>query len=147
MTKEPSRISIVDETDAASGQTSARFGPATEVRRQVNYHNIWFGSTVEPETAGANAQIFWVLWIKKDATSSDPAWTVPNLAAETFNQRIIACGVGSAANESPWNFSSHLNSSRNLLPGEELVFTTRILGLSTGNASVVNILCAGETGS
>jgi len=146
MVQEPRRINVANEDDNVGGQSSARFGPSTEVRRQVNYHNIWWTIGLEPENADANAQGFWILWIKKDATASDPAFTTANLNAETFNQRIIALGQWSATNQSPFNMSSHLNSSRNLLPGEELVITVRSEGITAGQVSVMLTLQAGETG-
>ncbi len=147
MTQEAKRISMADEVDSVSGQSSARFGPSAVVRRAVNYHNIWWGISIEPETQDANSNGVWVLWIKKDSTAADPVFSSGNIQNETFNQRIIACGNWAASNQTPFNMSNHMNSSRNLLAGEELVCTIRVFGLSAGNQRTLITLCAGETGA
>ncbi len=146
--QEPKRIAEALSTTLAPGnQLSARFGPEA-VRRKVNYHNIWWGVAVEVENAGANATFRWVLFIKRDSTATDPVFSLANIQAETFNQRIIACGVGAASNEMPYTLpAQHMNSSRNLLVGEELVLTLNIQGITAGQITAHCILCAGQTGN
>jgi len=146
--QEPKRINEgFSTTLVPTNQLNARFGPASEVRRSVNYHNIWWGMSVEPENADANATGRWILWIKKDATAADPTFSGANINAETFNQRIIACGVWAASNQSPYTMpAQHMNSSRTLLVGEELVITLQIQGISAGEITAHVILCAGQTG-
>ncbi len=146
MAQEAKRIGLTSTAVGLNGQVTSGFGPSTTVRREVNYHNIWFGLIAEPEADGANANGNWALWLKKDAAAGDALFTDANIQAETFNQRIIACGVWAGANESPFNFSSQLKSSRNLLAGEEIRLSIHVDGITGGNVRLRSMLCAGETG-
>jgi len=145
MVNEPKRIDITETNVGVAGQVSARFGPGTGtiLRRLTNYHNIWFGCSVEPETAGANSQGTWVLWLKPVVANPDVVWNDANIVGADFNQLIIACGVWGAANETPYNFSSQLKSSRNIVANQELVFSVHQTGISADLASIRTILCAG----
>ena len=146
MVNEPKRISGNTTAPGAVGGTGiSRMGPGTgtDVRRLVNFHNIWWGFSVEPESAGANAAGTWVLWQNQDASATDPLWNFTTLGDGSQNMRIIACGVWAASNESPFNFSSHLNSSRNLVVNNELVLTVTLTGLTAGAARINTLLCAG----
>ncbi len=144
MVNQPKRIEVIEGTDAVNGQTTVDFGPGTGtiLRRLVNYHNIWWGFTVEPELADANAQGTWILWVKPDETQADTDWTDANIVSNNFNQFIIACGVWGASNEMPYTFSSQLRTSRNLVANQRLALTVHTTGLTTGNVSVRCILCA-----
>ena len=145
MVNEPKRLSFATAANSVGQQLSVRFGPGTGsiLRRLTNYHNIWFGVGVEPETADANANGTWVLWEKRDTNASDTQWSIANLNSDNFNMQIIACGVFVASNQTPWNFSSQLKSSRNFVANQELVFSLRLEGVSAGNVRVNMSLCAG----
>ncbi len=139
MANEPKRIEV-DETAIGVGvQNSVRFGPGTGtiLRRLTNYHNIWFGCGIEPQTADANANGKWILWQKPDAAQVDGVFSDTNINAGLLNMNIIACGVWSASNQSPYNFSSQLKSSRNMVANQELVFTVRVDGITSGNVAAM----------
>ena len=145
MVNEPKRISITSASGGVGAQSSSRFGPGTGtiLRRLVNYHNIWFGIVIEPENADANANGSWVLWENRDTNVADPVWTDALIDGGDQNMKVIACGVWGASNQTPYNFSSQLKSSRNFVANQELVLSARINGISAGNALVRTILCAG----
>ncbi len=145
MVSEPKRVQADSANVVLNGQTSSRFGPGTGtiLRRLTNYHNIWFGFGVEPIDIDQNANGTWVLWHNQDATATDPDWTFTTLGDGTQNMRIIACGVWFASNQTPFNFSSQLKSSRNMVANNELVLTIRIVGTTATNNRVNTILCAG----
>ena len=144
MVNQPKRINVEIDSHAVNTQTSARFGPGTGtiLRRLVNYHNIWFGFTAEPELADANAQGNWVLWQKSDTNTTDPVFTDLEINSGDINMVIIACGVFAASNQTPYTFSSQLKSSRNLVANQELVLTIHLTGVSSGSVSTKKILCA-----
>ncbi len=147
MVQEPKRIEISKGIlTGANVQQSARFGPGTGtiIRRLTNYHNIWGGFSVEPQTADANANGWWILWLNGDTNTTDPAWNDTNINSGNFNMLIIACGTWMASNESPFNaVPIHLNSSRNLVANQELVLTVRQNGITAGNSQCNIMLCAG----
>jgi len=146
MVNEPKRISGDTSNPGAIGGTGvSRFGPGTGtiLRRLTNYHNIWWGFTCEPSTAGANAAGIWVLWQNQDATATDPVWDFTTLGDGTQNMRIIACGLWAASNETAYVFSSNLKSSRNMVANNELVLTVTVTGLSAGAVRINTLLCAG----
>ena len=144
MVNQPKRIDLITASQPVNVQTSARFGPGvgTILRRLVNYHNIWLGISCEPTNADVNAQGTWVLWLKPDVTQTDVQWTDANLDSDDFNQMIIACGVWGASNQTPYNFSSQLKSSRNLVANQELVLSVNRTGVTSGNVIIKVILCA-----
>ena len=146
MVNEPKRIDIQTSLSGVNFQTIARFGPGTGniLRRLTNYHNIWAGLMVEPETADANAHGLWVLWQKSNTNVADTDWTLANLQSDNFNMQVIACGLWGASNQTPYNMQPlHLNSSRNMVANQELVFTCKNLGQTAGNSRIVVSLCAG----
>ncbi len=108
----------------------------------VNFHNIWIGVAVEPETAGANAQGTWIL-IRNPENQTLPAFTDVVLNNETNNINIIACGIWSASNEAPFNMvPTQIKTSRNLNPGDELVILSIVTGITAGSASNRVMICA-----
>ena len=146
MVQEPKRISINEDTATAGFDITARFGPGTGtiLRRLVNYHNIWGSFSCEPITADANANGWWILWLKPDVTQTDPIWTETVINANDFNQMIIACGTWMASNQTPFTSDPiHLNSSRNLVANQELVLSVFVNGLTTGAIQINVMLCAG----
>ena len=145
MVNEPKRIDITDATAGAGAVIISRFGPGTGtiLRRLSNYHNIWWGFVVEPENADANANGMWVLWEKRDTNNPDPSFSPANINTGDINMVIIACGAWAASNQTPFNFSSQLKSSRNFVANQELVLTVRVNGISAGVARIITTLCAG----
>ena len=146
MVNEPKRIDLFTIGNVGvAGQVSARFGPGTGtiLRRLTNYHNIWGSVLVEPQDADANANGWWILWLKPDVTNPDPVYSQANILAQDFNQMIIACGTVGSSNQTPFNKEIHLNSSRNLVANMELVLTYHQNGISSGQARVSLLLCAG----
>ncbi len=140
------RIQLTDATLAAGGQSNVILTVPDEPREAVNFHNIWAGFTVEPETAGANAQGIWVLYKIPLSTTPIPSISVANLNLEVFNFDIIACGVWGASNETPFTMEPiHPETSRTLNAGERLLLSVDVTGLTTGNASIISILCAHTT--
>ena len=96
------RIAVNENNDSAGQATSATLQTPTEPREETNYHNIWGAVSVEPQNSGANCQGTWLLWIvRENATLATLTDVVVN--GETNNATIIACGVFSASNESPYN--------------------------------------------
>ncbi len=127
-------------------QLSVSMFPPDEPREEINYHNIWASVTAEPEDAGANSSGVWVLWIKTDQTAADATFTLANLQAETFNQRIIACGAWAASNESPYSSGPiHPLTSRTLMVGEALKLSIIAHGQTIGDTSYNVLLCAHTT--
>ena len=144
MVNQPKRIAVVTSAQGLNVQTSVAFGPGVGsiLRRLVNYHNIWFGLSCEPIDADANAQGTWVLWLKPDDTQTDTQWTDANINSDNFNQMIIACGIWGASNQTPYNFSSQLKSSRNLVANQSMVLSVNRTGITAGLVTVKAILCA-----
>ena len=145
MVQEPKRIDVNDTTFAVGATRRAGFGPGvgTILRRLTNYHNIWASFCVEPQDADANANGFWILWLKPDVAQTDPVFDSAEFNAGTKNMVIIACGCWTASNQTPFNKEIHLNSSRNLVANQELVLTVRQNGLTSGSSRVLIMLCAG----
>ncbi len=147
MVNEPKRISVLESSPAlgVGGQHSVRFGPGTGtiIRRLTNYHNIWWGFSIEPQDAAANANGIWVLWNKMNTNEADTTWSLANILTDNFTMQIIACGVWAASNESPYNFGSNLKSSRNFVANQELVLSVHVNGSSAGLVHVISSLCAG----
>ena len=145
MVQEPKRIDTNDTTFAAGATRRVAFGPGTGtiLRRLTNYHNIWGSFCVEPQDADANANGFWILWLKPDVAQTDPVFDSTELNSGTKNMVIIACGCWTASNQTPFNKEIHINSSRNLVANQELVLTVRQNGLTTGSSRVLIMLCAG----
>ncbi len=145
MVNQPKRIDMVTtDTVAIGGFGISRFGPGTGtiLRRLVNYHNIWYGFSIEPTTQDANLGGKWILWLKNNVNDTDPLFTDTEINSGDFNNLIIACGVFAASNQAPYIFSSQLGTSRNLVANMELVLTVRIDGMTAGVATIKTALCA-----
>ncbi len=144
MVNQPKRMDITNGDSGVGGQVNARFGPGTGtiIRRLTNYHNIWWGISAEPENADANANGQWVLWLKENVTPADTVWSQANINSQDFNMQVIACGVWAASNQTPFNFSSQLKTSRNLVANQELVITVHVNGVTAGVVNFNVVLCA-----
>ncbi len=147
MVDQPKRIAMQSQTRAVNQQSDVAFGPGTGsiLRRMVNYHNIWWSFSVEPEDAAANAGGLWVLWVRKNVLGPLTQWTNAVIDADTNTMEVIACGVWAASNETPYTFGSHMNSSRNLVANQELILSVNVHGLTAGLARVRTMLCASLT--
>ena len=136
------RINVNENNLGAGGQVSVELLVPDEPREEINFHNIWIGANVEPQDAGANAQGTWVLWIRRDG-QADFIYTDVNLRLEQQNQKIVACGVYGCSNESTWTLPpTTIKTSRNLGPGDRLVLSVIVTGLTAGLASIRCMLCA-----
>ncbi len=139
------RIQVLESNDGAGGETSVVLVVPTDPREEVNFHNIWGSVSVEPQNAGVNCQGTWILGIQRE-NATFPIYTDTVVNDETNNPYIIACGVFSASNESPFN-SAPINpkTSRTLQPGDKLVLSSVITGITAGLASNRVMLCAHTT--
>ena len=144
MVNQPKRINLAVDSLAQGAQSDARFGPGTGtiIRRLTNYHNIWGSIAVEPANADANQQGIWVLWLKANTNSADTTWSQATIDADDNTMEVIACGVFSCSNQTPFNKEIHLNSSRNLVANQELVLSVNLHASTAGNATVRVLLCA-----
>ncbi len=146
MVNEPKRISMLRPTSVvAAGQVDARFGPGTGtiIRRLTNYHNVWFGFSATPNDADANANGQWVLWEKRNTNDTDTVWSLANILTDNFTMQIIACGTFDCSNQTPYNFTSQLKSSRNFVANQELVMSVHVEFVSAGSVGITASLCAG----
>ena len=139
------RIQVAETNDGAGGQTSVELSVPSEPREEVNFHNIWGSVTVEPETAAANAQGTWVLYRQLDPAAPQVTFTDAFLNLETLNVDIIACGVWSASNETPYNTSFQIKTSRNIPSGGRLILSNTVTGITADLASNRVMLCAHTT--
>ncbi len=139
------RIQVNEANQSAGAQISATLVVPTEPREEVNFHNIWASVSVEPQNAGANAQGTWFLVIlRENQTQATLTDTVVN--GETHNSVIIACGVWSASNESPYNSGAiHPETSRTLQAGDNLRLISIVTGITAGSASNRVMICAHVT--
>ena len=99
---------------------------------------------MEPEVTDANAQGNWVLYIVKAGGAVIP-WSDVTINAEINNFFIIACGVWGASNQMPYNTEVHPTTSRTLNPGDKLVMSSTVTGLTTGQVTGKAIICAHTT--
>ncbi len=137
------RIQVKETNDGVGALTQVILAVPTDPREMVNFHNIWVGVTVELQDTDANAQGTWVLYTISDPASPIPAFTDAFVNLETLNADIIACGVYSASNQSPFNLPPvQIKTSRNLNAGGRLVLTSTITGITAGLASNRVMLCA-----
>jgi len=140
-----SRRQVLEANLAAGANVAVALSVPTSPRERVNFHNIWGGVSVEPETADANVQGTWVLYILRENITGI-TWTDSIFNNETNNPVIIACGVFSASNQSPWTSPPiHPETSRTLEPGDNLVLACTITGATAGNSSCRVMLCAHTT--
>ncbi len=136
------RIQVNEQNIGAGASVIVFLVVPDDPREQVNFHNIWVGVTMEPQDTDANAQLTWVLYVQR-AGFAAPLFTDGNLNAETFNGTIIACGVGSCSNQSPFNLlPTQIKSSRNLQAGDSLQLQLVVTGITAGLASSRVMLCA-----
>ncbi len=136
----------VNEADVTVGnQVTVRLAPPVSPREEINYHNVWWSVSAEVITNGANAQGTWVLWVKTDSAAADVIWIDSIVNGELSNAKIIACGVWGASNESAFNFSSQLKTSRTLRQGEELAVSLNATGITSGSVSARAMICAHTT--
>ncbi len=135
------RIKVAESNDGAGGFTSVDLLVPGVPREMVNFHNIWASITVEPQDMNANAQGTWIISVVR---ANNPGFIGTDVIVndESNNPVIIACGVWGASNESPYNFSTQIKTSRNLNPGEILRLQSTVTGITAGLASNRVMLCA-----
>jgi len=138
------RISVAEGNNGAGAQTAASLVAPVSPREEINFHNIWGSVSVEPEGADVNAQGTWLLILLRE-NATLPTFTDPVVAGEAHNAIIIACGVWSASNQSPYNISIHPSTSRTLSPGDTLSLVSVVTGITSGSASNRVMLCAHTT--
>jgi len=126
---------------AVPGGSVVNNPPVNVGDEEVNFHNIWGSVSAEPENTDANAQGTWVLFIKRQNFAT-PTWVDSVTNLETNNAIIVACGVWSASNQTPFNHEIQVKTSRNLSPGDSLVLSSNSTGVSAGNVSNRVMLCA-----
>ena len=140
------RIQVQEGNGGAGTSVSVILDVPTEPREQVNFHNIWIGVSAEPQNADVNAQYTWVLYIIRDPAVGIVTFTDSVLNLETLNAEIIACGVGSGSNQSPFNMvPTQIKTSRNINAGGRLILQLVTTGITAGNSSNRVMLCAHTT--
>ncbi len=140
------RIQVNEADIGVNAVVSVRLVVPSDPREEVNFHNIWGGVSGEPQDAGANAQYTWVLFIQKAGATVTPVFIDTQIDNETFNADIIACGVGSGANESPFNVPPiQIKTSRTIEAGDSLVLQIVTTGITAGLSSNRVMLCAHTT--
>ena len=139
------KIDVNESNNGAGANTSAKLSVPDSPREEVNFHNIWGSVSVEPQDADANAQGTWVLYVlKKNVT--DISFVDLTIDNEEYNAYIIACGVWSASNQTPYNSGPiHPETSRTLGPGDILQLQSTVTGITAGLASNRVMLCAHTT--
>ncbi len=139
------RIQVQEANVGVGGQSTAILTTPVDPREEINFHNIWGGVTGEPQDAAANAQYTWVLGVQRENTGLT-TFTDVNINNETSNAIIIACGVGSGANEAPFNVQPiQIKTSRTLMPGDALFLQLVTTGITAGLSSNRVMLCAHTT--
>ncbi len=138
------RIVVAEETDSVGGKTSLGITAPTDPRTETNFHNIWGSISIEPENADANAQGTWVLYVLRE-NATDPTFTDVVVNGETNNSIMIAFGVWSATNQTPFNISIHPETSRTLQPGDQIALQSHVTGISAGAVSQRVMLSANVT--
>ena len=139
-----SRRQVNEANLGVSGQVNIDLNVPTSPREEVNFHNIWASLSCEPETAGANCQGTWVLWVLKE-NSVNIIFNDVNFNTEVGNAFIIACGVFGASNESPFTHEIHPQTSRTLQAGDRLRLSVTVTGITADLASTRGMLCAHTT--
>ncbi len=139
------RIQVNENNSGVGGQTFATLVAPTDPREEINFHNIWGSVSEEPQNADANAQGTWILFILRE-NATTPVFTDSVINAETNNGIIIACGVWSASNQTPFNSGPiHPETSRTLQAGDNLVLACTVTGITAGLVSNRVMLCAHTT--
>ena len=140
-----SRRQVLESNLGVGGVVSVTLIVPNDPREEVNFHNIWASASCEPETAAANCQGTWVLYVVRSGQNF-VTFTDANFNNETRNAFIIACGVFSSSNESPWTSEAiHPSTSRTLMPGDALVMSCTVTGITADLASTRVMLCAHTT--
>ncbi len=128
------RIQVNEGNDGVAGATSVALTVPTTPREEVNFHNIHGWVSAEPQTGDANAQYTWFLYIlRENATNFVMTDVITN--NETNNDVIIAMGVFSASNQTPYNLHVNPKTSRTLKPGDELRLQIVTTGITAGLSS------------
>ena len=139
------RIQVAEANGGAGVATSVALNVPSDPREEINFHNIWASATGEPQDADANAQYTWVLFVLR-VNQTLPTFTDAVTNAEGNNPLIIACGVGSGSNQSPFNSGPiSIKTSRTLQAGDALVMQLIATGLTAGLSSNRIMLCAHTT--
>ncbi len=139
------RIQVNESNDGAGGTTLVELETPTDPREETNFHNIWGSVSIEPQDTDANAQGTWVLYLLRE-NATNPAFTDVVTNGESNNAVIIACGVWSASNQTPYNSGAiHLETSRTLQAGDRLVLQSIVTGITAGLAFNRVMLCAHTT--
>ena len=141
------RMFFADDTQTTAGdQDNLEY--EVEHGNKVNCSNIWWDFTVEPENADANAQGVWVLYaINTDAIDfTTPIWNTGNLADQSLAGVVIAWGVWSCSNQSPFNLHPQTTkTTRNLRREGRLGLSVRSFGITAGNLSILSSLTCNVT--
>ncbi len=138
------RIQVNEGNDGVGGSTEVKLTTPTSPREETNFHNIWLSVSAEPETAGANEQGTWVLFLLRE-NASTPTFVDATTNAELNNAIVIACGIFSASNESPFNYSTQIKTSRTLQAGDSLTLQIVTTGITADLSSNRVMLCAHVT--
>ena len=139
------RIQVNESNNGVGASTIVFILTPSTPREEINYHNIWIGVTGEPQDTDANAQYTWVLYTVP-AGGATPLFTDVNLNNETQNAVIIACGVGSGSNQSPFNLPpTQIKTSRTLQAGTSMQLQLVTTGITAGLSSNRVMLCAHTT--
>ncbi len=138
------RIQVNEGNDGVAGRTFVVLTTPDSPREETNFHNIWGSVGVEPENTDANSQGTWVLGILRKGEVV-AVFTDAVINAEESNPDIIACGVSSSSNQSPFNIKVNPKTSRNIEPGGSLFLAHTTTGITAGTASTRVMLCAHVT--
>ncbi len=139
------RIQVNEVNTGVNANVQVQLVVPISPREEINFHNIWGSVSVEPQDAGANCQGTWVMYVLRENQVA-VGFTDIALNTELFNLPIIACGVYSASNESPYNSGPiHPKSSRNLNAGDVLILQSITTGVTAGLCSNRVMLCAHTT--
>ncbi len=136
------RIQVNESNNGAGAQTNVFLQVPTTPREEANFHNIWASFSAEPQDADANSQGTWLIILQPQAQTVTPTFTDAVVNGESNNAIIVACGVYSASNQSPWTHSIQVKTSRNLRPGDALAAILVTTGITAGVSSNRVMLCA-----
>ena len=131
--------------DALTPQNNVFLSVPSTPREMVNFHNLWFSVSCEPQQAGANGNGVWVLSVVPVGVAV-PTWSLANILTESFNQYVLACGTATYSNESTFNLTETLGkTSRTLNPGDSIFLSFNQQGLTAGQTRNLLLLCAQTT--
>ncbi len=138
------RIQVNENNVTAGGQVNVSLETPVDPREETNFHNIWGSVSVEPQNGDANAQGTWALLLMREGATT-PTLTDVVVNGEVNNAIIVACGVWSASNQSPYNTSFHPATSRTLQAGDKMTLICIVTGITVGSASTRVMLCSHVT--